>query len=129
MPTERKIIALVEDDASVRRAIERQIRAIGYRCASFERAEEYLLVAADCGAACVICDVRLEGMSGLDLALHPRITELRIPVVLISGSDDPRMVEPARELGAAFLRKPFLCEELLEAIVGTVGAPIADSDG
>jgi len=125
---ERQLIAIVDDDASVRRALERQIRAIGYRCASFERAEEYLLVAAECGAACVICDIRLEGMSGLDLARHPRITELRIPVVLISGSDDAHISEPALAPGAAFLRKPFLCEELLEAIVGTIGAPIADGD-
>jgi len=128
MPVERQTIAIVEDDESMRRALERQVRAIGYRCRSFERAEQFLLVAADCGAACVICDVHLEGMSGVDLAMHPRVTELRLPVVLITGSGDSRIEDLSRMLGAALLRKPFLSEELLEAIVGTIGAPIPDCD-
>jgi FixJ family two-component response regulator len=128
MPPERKLIVIIEDDASVRRALERQVRGAGYRCESFECAEDFLLVASVCQAACVICDVQLEGMSGLELALHPKITQLKLPIVLITGSADPMIEEPARTLGAAFLRKPFPSEELLIAIVGTVGSPITDWD-
>ena len=91
-------------------------------------AEEFLAVAALCGAACVISDVNLDGMNGLALAAHPTLTTMNLPVVLISGSSDPRIEETARGVAAAFLRKPFAPGKLLEAIVDTVGPPIADGE-
>jgi FixJ family two-component response regulator len=126
MPPERQFIAIVDDDESLRRALEFHVRAAGYRCESFGGAEEFLLVAAICRAACVVCDIQMDGMSGLDLAVHPKITSLGLPVVLMTGSIDPAIEIPARALGAAFLRKPFLSAELLDAIVGTIGPPIVD---
>jgi FixJ family two-component response regulator len=128
MPPNRKLIAVIDDDASVRKALDRQITAAGYRCHSFVSAEQFLSVAALCGAAAVVCDVHLGGMTGLDFAKHPTITQMDLPVVLISGSGDPNIEEPAAVIAAAFLRKPIAPGKLLETLVDTVGPPIADDE-
>ena len=128
MTPPRKTIAIVDDDFSVRQALARQLRAAGYRCESFASAEEFVAIAATVGAACLLTDIHLGGMTGIDLALHPVVTELNLPVVLISGSIDPTIEVAARQIGVAFLRKPITCTILLETIIDTVGAPIADGD-
>jgi FixJ family two-component response regulator len=74
----------------------------------------------------VLSDIHLGGMTGLQLALHPVVTGLGLSTVLISASDDPELQASAREIGAALLHKPVLRDELLEAIVDTVGPPIAE---
>jgi FixJ family two-component response regulator len=128
MPPPRKTIAIVDDDFSVRQAIDRQLRAAGYRCESFASAEDFVAIAASVGAACLLTDIHLGGMTGIDLALHPTVTGLNLPVVLISGSIDPSVEVAARQIGVAFLRKPICGAVLLETIIDTVGAPIADGD-
>jgi FixJ family two-component response regulator len=128
MPPNRKLIAVIDDDASVRKALDRQITAAGYRCHAFVSAEQFLSVAALCGAAAVVCDIHLGGMTGLDLTVHPTVTKMNLPVVLISGSCDPSIEGPAGLLGAAFLRKPIPPGKLLETLVDTVGPPIADGE-
>jgi FixJ family two-component response regulator len=128
MTPPRKTIAIVDDDFSVRQALDRQLRAAGYRCESFASAEEFAAIAATVGAACLLTDIHLGGMTGIDLALHPVVTALNLPVVLISGSIDPTIEVAARQIGVAFLRKPITCTILLETIIDTVGAPIADGD-
>jgi FixJ family two-component response regulator len=128
MPPKRKLVAVIDDDPSLLKALDRQVSAAGYRSHAFASAEEFLSVAALCGAACIVCDIHLGGMTGLELALHPTITAMNVPVVLITGSDDPLVEEPARTIAAAFLRKPIPPGKLLEAIVDTVGPPIAEED-
>ena len=128
MPPYRRLIAIVDDDVSVRKALDRQSRAAGYRCAAFASAEEFVAVAHTCNPAAVVCDVNLGGMSGLQLALHPEVTRLNVPVMLITASVDPLIEVAAREISAVFLRKPIPCQELLDAIVDTAGPPIADGD-
>jgi len=128
MPTPRKTIAIVDDDSSVRKALERQLCAAGYRCATFESGEEFLLVARILNPDCLLADIHLGGMTGLELALHPTVIGLKVPVVFISGSNNPLVENPAREIGAAFLRKPIPSQVLLDAIVDTAGAPFADGE-
>lgn len=128
MPPPRKTIAIVDDDAGLRASIARYLRAAGFRCESYASAEDFLAVAAGLGAACLLADVHLDGMSGLELALHPTVTGLNLPVVIMTGSDDPMIEVPAREISVAFLHKPFACNALLEVIVDTVGPPIADGN-
>jgi FixJ family two-component response regulator len=128
MPPARQIIAIVEDDAAVRVALERLLRAAGYRYASFANAESFLAAATRLGAAAVVSDIHLGGMSGLQLALHPVVTGLRLSTLLVTGSDQPHLEESAREIGAALLRKPFLPHQLLEAIVDIAGPPIAEDN-
>jgi FixJ family two-component response regulator len=128
MPPYKKLIAVVEDNECVRKGLERLVRTAGYRCEGFANAEDLVAIARTCKADCVISDINLRGMSGLQLAVHPVITELKIPVVLITGSIDPKIEDSAREVGAAFLFKPILGQELLEAIIDTAGPPITDCD-
>jgi FixJ family two-component response regulator len=128
MPTPRKTIAIVDDDPAVLKAIERQLRAAGYRCATFASAEDFLALAASVGAACLLADIHLGGMTGLELALHPLVSELRLPVLLMSGSDDSVTEAAAREIAVAFLRKPIPCQQLLDSIVDTAGPPLAADD-
>ena len=68
------------------------------------------------------------GMTGLQLAQHPTVTALQLPVLIMSGSGDPQIEERAREVAVAFLRKPFLGNELIDAIVDTIGPPIVDQE-
>ncbi len=128
MPPPRKTIAVIDDDESMRNCLCRLLRIAGYRCEVFANAEAFLSVAAMTTAAGVLCDIHLGGMSGLDLVLHPLITWRNLPVVLMTGSTDPLIELTARKHGAAFLSKPIPSEKLLEAIVDTVGPPIADGE-
>jgi FixJ family two-component response regulator len=128
MPAIRKLVAVIDDDASCRKALDRQVSAAGYRSHAFASAEEFLSVALLCGAHCIVCDVNLGGMTGLELALHPTITAMNVPVVLISAADDPLLEESARAIAATFLRKPIPSGKLLEAIVDTVGPPIEEGE-
>jgi FixJ family two-component response regulator len=128
MPPERRIIAVVDDDESIRNGLCRQLRAAGYRCELFESAERFLPVAAISRAACVLSDIHLGGMTGLELALHPVLAELNLPVLLMSGTSDPMIEIPAREIAAGFLRKPILTENLVAAIVEAIGPPIVDDN-
>lgn len=126
MNSNLKFIAVIEDDESVRRALERQIRAAGYRCEGFPTAESFVAVAHGYRTACVVCDIHLPGMSGLQLALHPLLSALNLPVIFITGSSEPLIEIPAREIGAAFLRKPIPGQELLDALLHAAGPPDAD---
>jgi FixJ family two-component response regulator len=122
------LVAVIDDVPSVLKALDRQVSAAGYRSHAFASAEEFLAVAAFCGAACVICDIHLGGMSGLELASHPVVTSLNLPVVLISGGWEPSVDDPAHATAGAFLQKPIPPGKLLETIVDTVGPPIADGE-
>jgi FixJ family two-component response regulator len=126
MPTPRKTIAIVDDDPAVLKAIERQLRAAGYRCVTFASGEEFVALGASTGAACLLADIHMGGMTGLQLALHPLVSELRLPVLLMSGSGDLVLEAAAREVAVAFLRKPIPCQLLLDSIVDTAGPPLAD---
>lgn len=128
MTPPRKYIAIVEDDESVRRGFERVLRLAGFNCQSFGCAEEFLAGPALDSADCLVSDIQLSTLSGIQLALHPSVTARNLPVVLVTGSDDPMLEIPAREFGAAFLRKPVRSAELLEIIIDIVGPPISDGD-
>ena len=128
MPPPRQTIAIVDDEISLRQCLVRLVRVAGYRCESFASAEDFLAVAEHMGAACLLADVHMKGMSGLQLALHPMVTGLKLPVLIMSGSVDPQVEQQARSIAVAFLRKPFIGTELLDAIVDTVGPPIVEGD-
>ena len=108
MPPPRKTIAIVDDDASLRKALDRQLSASGFNCVTFASAEEFLLVAAVVLPACVLADIHLEGMSGLQLALHPQLTALNVPVVLITGDAlGADFGDVSRELSLPVFEKPL----------------------
>jgi len=116
-----RTVLLVEDDDSMREAIERLLRAAGFRCAAYASAQALLARGVGEDSACVISDLRLPGMSGLELltALHERKPEL--PFILMTAHDAPGLRQKALSSGAAaYLSKPFRGTTLLEAVRGAI---------
>ena len=111
------VIAIVDDDDALRNSLDDLIRSIGFRTLSFPSAEAFLSSDRAQVAACLILDVRMPGMSGLDLQRQIVAAKWQIPIIFVTSHADD--VARARSLDAgavAFLYKPFHEEELLNAI-------------
>ena len=114
--TEQVVVA-VDDDVRIRESIARLAKSAGYRAIMFPSAEALLASGALERAGCLISDIRMPGMDGLELQRRVRTESPRLPVILISGQLDEQVRERALRLGAAaFLYKPFDGEELLREI-------------
>ena len=109
-------ILVIDDDASTLTGIQRLLGAAGLPSAGFASAEELLASAACEDAACVVGDMKLTGMSGLELLAELRSRDVKAPFILITAHDSPRIRAEALARGAGYLAKPFLGTELLDAI-------------
>src|SRR5712671_4786010 len=110
-------IAIVDDDESVRESLAGLVESVGYDAAFFNSAEEFLSLARPDQFACLIFDVRLPGMSGLQLYCQLRTDRQRIPTVFITAHADAAVQSQALAQGAeAFLYKPFEPKVLLDAV-------------
>jgi FixJ family two-component response regulator len=118
-------VAVVDDDASVRRSFQRLLRAHGFDVQTFASAEEFLARVGDEPApACLIVDMRMPGKTGLDLIDTLNTVGVTLPVILITGHGDETMAIQARRAGAVeFLTKPVESDILLHAIARAVGSP------
>jgi FixJ family two-component response regulator len=115
-------VLVVEDDEGMREAIESLLNAAGFQTVSYETAEALLAGAAIEGATCVITDLKLPAMSGLELLIKLRGRGARPPVILITAHDAPAVRSDAYRLGAAaYLPKPFSGSALLAAIEDAAG--------
>ena len=113
----RNFISVVDDDESVRRSTTRLIESFGFRAAAFESAETFLRSRLRDDTSCLIVDVQMSGMNGLQLQSHLAAQGSGIPVIFITSYDERESRRRAMEAGAiAFLGKPFSDEQLLEAI-------------
>jgi FixJ family two-component response regulator len=122
MTTDSTTIAIIEDDASMRASLVRVLNVMGYDTEQYDSAEQFLSNADRCKAICLIIDVHLGTMSGLDLAQHPAVVALERPVILSSASEDGEIRKRATATGrCAFLSKPFTATELLAVLVSTAG--------
>ena len=120
MPGHNQSIVLVEDDAGMSKAIERLLRAAGFQPVSFASAEELLQTEAADSAACLVLDIHLPGLSGLELGRLLIGSGRTKPIIFITGQDEPSLRDEARRLGSAYFRKPFEGKALLEAIRAAV---------
>jgi FixJ family two-component response regulator len=122
-------VLVVEDDPSMRRAIERLLNAAGYESVTFESSEALLRSEVTEAEGCVVSDVQLPGMSGLQLLDElQRQGRGHLPVILVTAFDTPGLRADALQRGAAaFLTKPFQGTALLEAIRDHVTLPGASS--
>ena len=111
------LIALVDDDISVRKSLERQLKSVQLQVKTFASAEELLACENGRKPNCLILDVRLPGMSGTELLRHLLAHGFNIPVIFITahGSDDQARAEAASDWTVAYLLKP-LGDELLDAV-------------
>jgi FixJ family two-component response regulator len=115
--TANPLIAVVDDEVSVRTMLRRVLRVVDYEVATFASGEDFLASLASRKPACVVLDVHMPGLSGLDVQRCMHETSLRVPVVLITASDDSSLDRAAVAGGAAhLLRKPFSSAALLAAI-------------
>jgi len=110
-------VLVVEDDDGMRAAIERLLDAGGYRCIAYPSADALMARGVEDDAACVISDLRLPGMSGLELLAALRERHILLPFVLITAHDAPGLRQKVLACGAvAYLVKPFRGTVLLDAV-------------
>ncbi|MCE5243343.1 MAG: response regulator [Syntrophobacteraceae bacterium] len=111
-------VLVVDDDESVRKAMKRLLVSNGYRVLTFESAEDLLVSSFARGNVCLVLDICLPGLSGLDLYARLSASGVKCPVIFMTAHDEPRWLEMAERAGAvAFLRKPFEEHSLLDAVV------------
>ena len=117
MRESKAVIAIVDDDPSVREGLESLLRSAGWRVETFASAPEFLARPGTEAPCCLILDLQLPGLSGLDLQKRMAEVELEIPIVFLTGHGDIPMTVRAMKLGAIeFLTKPFKRDVLLRAI-------------
>lgn len=108
---------MIDDDADVRLSMEGLLNSAGFRCAVFATAEDFLQASQSVAAGCIILDVSLPGMNGLDFQQQLTAAGLRIPIIFLTAHGDIRMTVSAMKSGAVeFFTKPFDDQQLLRAV-------------
>src|ERR1044072_7747032 len=111
------LVYVVDDDASVREALSSLIRSVGLRVEVFASAQEFLAHPQSDAPSCLVLDVQLPGLSGLDLQQELAKADIQIPIIFLTGQCDIPMSVRAIKAGALeFSTKPFNDEDLLDAI-------------
>ena len=123
----RVLIGIVDDDPSVRKALARLLRSAGFDVVAHGSAAELLVGLHQRPIQCLVLDVHLEGMGGLDLHAHLTDAGIRLPIVFITAHDDLATRQRAEEARQIYLRKPVDSNELLEAIASLIGPDAAPS--
>jgi len=119
-----KVVVVIEDDAALRTALGRLLRAAGFEPALFDSAEAY--IDASPASLCIIVDVQLPGMSGIDLLRRLRDTGITTPIIVTTASCDPAIRERAQKNDcAAFFWKPIDARALTVAIGSLAGPAVS----
>jgi FixJ family two-component response regulator len=118
----QSIVFIIDDDPSIRSFLNRLIGSLGYKAELFASGEEFLRGARPDSPACIILDVQMPGLSGLDLQRELARCEPQLPIVFITGHGDIPMSVQAMKAGAVgFFTKPFRNQDLLDAIREGIG--------
>lgn len=113
----RRLVHLIDDDAAVAKALAFLLQAMGFEVVVYDSGLRFLEQASDDFEGCVVTDVRMPGLNGIELTAQLRGMGLRLPVIVISGHDDGSLAALAGRAGAAeFIAKPFDDDILLEAL-------------
>jgi FixJ family two-component response regulator len=117
MGKDRRVVCVVDDDASLRRSLRNLLTSVGFPVETFQSAEAFLGSVQRQNIGCVVLDLRMAGMSGLDLLRHLAATDSSIPVVILTAHGDAETRQRSLQAGAvAFLGKPFQSATLLDAV-------------
>ena len=115
--TDQPIVFVVDDDASMRQALTRLFHSVRLRVEAFESATEFFQSRRPNVSSCLVLDVRLPGLSGLDFQAELTKADVRIPIVFMTGHGDIPMTVRAMKAGAVgFLTKPFRDQDMLDAV-------------
>jgi FixJ family two-component response regulator len=121
MSSEGSIVFVVDDDRSVRDGLRRLLASVGLTVAVFPSAQAFLSTPRPDAPGCLVLDVRLPGLSGLDLQRELADTDAALPIIFLTGHGDIPMSVRAMKAGAIeFLTKPFREQDLLDAIRGAI---------
>jgi FixJ family two-component response regulator len=119
-----QIVSIVDDDASVRAAMESLVRSLGFVAFAFESADDFLRSPRVDDSACLITDVQMPGMSGLDLQDRLIAQGSRIPIILITAFPEQAIQSRAQAGGAlACLEKPFRCATMIKLLRQALAPP------
>ena len=112
-----KLVAIVDDDDLMRSALQGMLKSVGLRSQAFASAEEFLNSGQHRQTACLITDIRMPGMSGLELQAKLNAEHCRIPTIFITAHGDAKMRMQALRAGAVeFMAKPFDDDALVESV-------------
>ena len=115
--SDRPVISVVDDDESLRRSLSNLLRSVGFGVETFATAEEFLRSAQPENTGCLVLDLQMTGMSGLDLLRQLAVRDSRIRVVILTAHGDEETRRRSLQAGAvAFLDKPFHSDALLDAV-------------
>jgi two-component system response regulator FixJ len=113
----KRLVSVVDDDVSLRRSLRNLLSSVGLRVETFASAEDFLQSSHRANTGCLVLDLRLSGISGLDLLEHLDAISAPIPTVILTAHDDAEARHQTSRAGAvAFFRKPFHSEALLDAV-------------
>lgn len=113
----RPTVFVVDDDVSMREALKNLFRSVGLEVQTYGEAQEFLSTVRSDAPGCLVLDVRLPGLSGLDLQRRLAESNIQIPIIFITGHGDIQMSVRAMKAGAVeFLTKPFRDQDLLDAV-------------
>jgi FixJ family two-component response regulator len=122
MSNEKTIVGIVDDDPEIRVAMARLLSASGYGAETFDSAETFLVCASTSKATCLLVDIQMGDISGIDLAHQLAADGFKFPIIFMSGLNDVVIRSQAADAdGFAFLRKPFPAEKLIDAINLVIG--------
>jgi len=123
------IIAVIDDDSTMRESLERLLLSYGYRTELYSSAEEFLGAASNSNAVCLLVDIQLGDISGIELGRHLTAAGFKFPIIFMTGSSDQVIRRQAIDFGCvAFFPKPFGASELTDAIRQCIAPPsLSDS--
>jgi FixJ family two-component response regulator len=117
MSLDAPIVFVVDDDVSIREALKNLFRSVGLKVQTFGTAQEFFSTGRPDAPGCLVLDVRLPGLSGLDLQRQLAEAKIEVPIIFITGHGDIQMSVRAMKAGAVeFLEKPFRDQDLLDAV-------------
>jgi FixJ family two-component response regulator len=123
MATERNVVAIIDDDPGMRQALQNLLCAYGYRTEVYASAEEFIRAAITTEASCLVVDIELGDISGVELGRHLAETGFTFPIIFMTGSLEETHRRQAVDLRCvAYLNKPFPADQLTEAITKAVGS-------
>ena len=112
-----RLVSIVDDDESLRRSVRNLLTSVGFRVETFVSAEAFLESAHRPNTGCLVVDLRMPGMSGLDLLTHLAAAGAPTPAIILTAHGDDEVRRRTLEAGAiAFLGKPFRADALLDAV-------------
>src|SRR5258706_6288177 len=112
-----RLVSVVDDDERLRRSVRNLLASVGFRVQTFASAEEFLLSSHREQTGCLVLDLRMPGMTGLELLARLAAIDSRIPAIILTAHDDDEAQRRALQArAAAFLRKPFPSDVLLDPV-------------